>query len=352
MLPGVKYFNIVILILVTYILIPGLKGRGIKIVNIKDLLSSLSSQHERALSWFLDNSTKDDVPYTPKFEGIQIVSPAQGIYKPAWSSYVLSVKQTLEGSYPDQKPIFMPDGSWLYAYHQQGNESKSDRDTLNANHALMQNIKDKVPVGVWIQTQPKGRNRAKYKIGIALPIAWVHGFFIFVGPSETGDIPENIDSSEELFTRILKENQEEIVDSSDFFDPKSVIDERKKSLRAIVQRQGQSSFRKKLLHAYGNKCPVTGCDVEQALEAAHISPYMGPSTNSVQNGLPLRSDVHTLWDLGYIAVNSSNMTIIVHPKLKSTEYAKFNGLKLKIPQDLNDGPSKAALDMHLDFCSF
>lgn len=321
-------------------------------MNLKSLISPLSPEHQHALLWFETNSGRDDVPFTPKFDGIQIVSPAQGIFKPASSEYALSVKETLGGSYPDQKPVYLADGSWLYAYHQQGDNSKSDRDSLSANRALMKNINDRVPVGVWLQTQSKGRKGAQYKIGIALPVAWINGFFILVGASPSGDIPDEIDSPVETFTFILQKNQETIVTTEGFFDPSSVVDERKKALRAIVQRQGQSTFRKKVLRAYEGKCPITGCDIEEALEAAHITPYMGSSTDSVQNGLPLRGDVHTLWDLGLFCVDTSNMTVILHPKLRSSEYEKFHGTKLQLPEDLNDMPSKAALDEHREFCGF
>jgi putative restriction endonuclease len=322
-------------------------------MNIYDLISTIEHDQQRALSWFQTNAGKDDVPYTPKFDGLQIVSPAQGIYKPATSDYVLSVKETLKGSYPDQKPVYSSDGSWFYyAYHQQGDNSKSDRDGLSVNRALMKNINDNVPVGVARQTQQKGRTGAKYKIDVALPVGWVEGFFILVGASPAGEIPDQIDSPEEIYRFILKENQAEIVKNEGFFDPSSVVDERKKAFRAVVQRQGQPAFRKNVLRAYESKCPITGCDVKEALEAAHISPYMGVATNSVQNGLPLRGDIHTLWDLGLICVNTSNMTIVLHPKLRSSDYEKFQGIKLQLPKDSNDAPSKAALDEHRDFCGF
>jgi hypothetical protein len=42
---------------------------------------------------------------------------------------------------------------------------------------------------------------------------------------------------------------------------------------------------------------VTGCDVVQALDAAHISPYLGDQSNHVTNGVLLRADIHTLFDL-------------------------------------------------------
>lgn len=321
-------------------------------LNVQNLISPLPSEHQQALSWFVTNSGKDNVPYTPKFNDITIVSPAQGIYKPKTSDYALSVKETLKGFYPDQKPVFFENGSWLYAYHQQGDNSETDRDKLSANRALLENIKDKVPVGVWLQTQSKGRKGTKYKIGIALPIAWKEGFFILAGASPQGEISNQLASARESFNFIFKGNQEHIVEEEGFFSPKDIVDARKKSLKSIVQRQGQPGFRKKVLRAYDGKCPITECEIEEALEASHISPYMGPSTNHVQNGLPLRGDIHTLWDLGYLYVDPSNMEIRVHPKLLSSEYRHLNGKKLISPVNAGDRPSLEALNEHLDFCNF
>jgi putative restriction endonuclease len=321
-------------------------------MNIKEFLSLLSADHQLALSWFEQNAGKDGIPFTPIYEGIQIVSPAQGIYKPASSEYVLSVKETLNGKYPDQEPVEQPDGSWLYAYHQQGDDSEFERDKLSTNRAFMKNIEDQVPVGVWRQTQSKGRKGTQYKIGIALPIGWSEGFFLLVGAAPDGNFTIPTETPGELLAKILKENQEQVVESEDFFNPADVVDERKKALRTIVQRQGQPEFRRKLLHAYESTCPITGFDVEQALEAAHIFPYLGPTTNSVQNGLPLRSDIHTLWDLGYICVDTSNMTVLIHPTLQSSEYGRYHEISLCVPNNVNDVPSKAALEAHRKFCGF
>jgi putative restriction endonuclease len=323
-------------------------------MNIKSFFAPLSSDHQTALTWFLENTGKDDVPFTPESNGIRIVSPAQGIFKPATSEYTYSVKETMVGAYPDQKPVLLNNGSWLYAYHQQGDNSKLDRDKWSSNRALVKNINDKVPVGVWIQTQSKGRKGAQYKIGIALPVGWVEGFFILIGASDEGEIPEDVlnKSPEELYTFVLKKNQEEMTESQGYFDPKSVVDERKKALKSIVQRQGQPAFRKKVLNAYESQCPISGCDVREALEAAHISPYMGPITNSVQNGFPLRADIHTLWDLGLICVDSRDMKILVHPKLHSTAYGLFHDTTLILPNEVDNHPSTAALDEHREYCGF
>ena len=47
------------------------------------------------------------------------------------------------------------------------------------------------------------------------------------------------------------------------------------------------------------------------LEAAHISPYAEGGKHTLSNGLLLRSDLHTLFDLGYLTVEPSDMTIRV-----------------------------------------
>ena len=47
---------------------------------------------------------------------------------------------------------------------------------------------------------------------------------------------------------------------------------------------------------------MTGENAVPVLEAAHIQPYMGPASNHLQNGLVLRSDLHRLYDAGYVTV--------------------------------------------------
>jgi hypothetical protein len=55
--------------------------------------------------------------------------------------------------------------------------------------------------------------------------------------------------------------------------------------------------------AYGGRCCVTGCDVEEALEGAHIDPFENESHDHPANGLLLRKDLHALFDKTLIAVN-------------------------------------------------
>ena len=131
---------------------------------------------------------------------------------------------------------------------------------------------------------------------------------------------------------------------SEPFDPKSQEDARERVLREIVQRRGQHKFRKSLIAAYGGHCAITGCSVAPLLEAAHITPYLGPETNAVTNGLLLRADIHTLWDLGLIAVDPKAHTVWVSAEITDSTYQALTGVRLRPPLDLAQWPSTAVLE--------
>jgi hypothetical protein len=138
-----------------------------------------------------------------------------------------------------------------------------------------------------------------------------------------------------------------IGDDAADFNPNGVADARRRVLTALAQRQGQPQFRRKLLDAYRYRCPVTACDLEEALEAAHIIPYVGPSTNHVQNGLLLRSDIHTLFDRGFIGIDPMTWTVRVHAHLQGTQYAFLADSPFRLPANKAAWPSEAALLRHL-----
>lgn len=127
------------------------------------------------------------------------------------------------------------------------------------------------------------------------------------------------------------------------FSPDSLEDARKLGYGAIVQRMGQSAFRTKLLEAYGGRCAMVGCAVEEALEAAHIVPYRGPATDHVANGLLLRADIHTLFDLRLLAVNPAGYRIAVSKRLIDGEYGRLAGKSLRLPRDKACRPSTEAM---------
>jgi len=120
-------------------------------------------------------------------------------------------------------------------------------------------------------------------------------------------------------------------------DPPPDEDEEKqrKRVEAVINvRRGQPKFRQDLLHAYGHRCVISGCDADAALEAAHIRTFPGKDANHVGNGLILRADLHSLFDLGLICVQTSTWTVVVKPELKSTSYKSFHRRPLKLAGSL------------------
>jgi hypothetical protein len=128
------------------------------------------------------------------------------------------------------------------------------------------------------------------------------------------------------------------------FDPDSVVDERERAFRAIRIRRGQPAFRSALLKAYGNRCVVTGCAIEDLLEAAHIMPYLGPLTNHPSNGLLLRTDLHTLFDCHLLGIHPETRKIAISRKIMGSAYERFAGRLLRKPLNETSGPTRKNLE--------
>ncbi len=138
--------------------------------------------------------------------------------------------------------------------------------------------------------------------------------------------------------------------SQGLFDPSE--DARRRIMSAIVQREGQPSFRQALLNAYGGACAISGCAVEALLEAAHIVPYRGPHTNIAQNGLLLRADLHKLFDLHLLSIDPIERTVRLSEQLKGSEYACLEGTALRRTSEPAMAPSSEALRHHEERCGW
>lgn len=141
---------------------------------------------------------------------------------------------------------------------------------------------------------------------------------------------------------------EAFVDAEGFQAPLTVGDDaRERELRAVVLRRGQPGFRARLLQAYRHRCAVTGCTVVDVLEAAHIVSYRGDHTQRIDNGLLLRTDIHTLFDLGRLWIDGG-MRVRVCPSLLQTDYASLDGISLAVPESPENRPHPDHLESHRD----
>ena len=116
-------------------------------------------------------------------------------------------------------------------------------------------------------------------------------------------------------------------------------------------RIGQGAFRLSVTDAYTKRCAITGEKTLPVLEAAHIKPYAEAGPNHISNGLLLRSDMHKLFDDGYITV-TPNFVIEVSSRIREEfnngrEYYQYHGKPLTILPGLADNkPAKHHLEYH------
>ena len=128
-----------------------------------------------------------------------------------------------------------------------------------------------------------------------------------------------------------------------------LVDSNKSKRKQLTQkeRKGQAAFRRDILNIYDNSCAITEVKQKEVLEAAHIQGYVNEESNNVQNGICLRVDIHKLFDNGLISINSE-YKVVVSSKLKSTEYERIDGKKIKLPINKIHYPSSKALENHIN----
>lgn len=122
--------------------------------------------------------------------------------------------------------------------------------------------------------------------------------------------------------------------------------------RLVTQRLGQRSFQAVVLDAYGRRCAVTGTKIRPVLQAAHIRPVASGGEHRLDNGLLLRSDVHTLFDSGYLGLDLKHR-LRVSPQLRTqfgngeSFYARA-GEPITLPERRADRPNQEFLEWHND----
>ncbi len=302
--------------------------KGLKLAeSFDELITWLPRSHQNTLRWFRDRAGSEQPWPEPLAGGALLATRAKGIYKPKNTNYALSVREMLNSPYADQEPEKHPDGRWTYRYFQE-NPDPAALEREYTNRAMLACIRDRVPVGV--MRQVSARPNVRYQVlGVALIASWQDGYFQLEGFAPDGTAP--------VINAAPQVEQLEISSSSELsnageFNPSDVTDARKRTMASIVRRRGQPKFRKDLLEIFGGRCPITGCDAKEALEAAHIVPYMGDDTNHPSNGLLLRSDIHTLFDMGRLTIHPETLEMLLSSELEGTTYTSLKGRRISLPE--------------------
>lgn len=91
--------------------------------------------------------------------------------------------------------------------------------------------------------------------------------------------------------------------------------ERKRVRQASNARPNQANFRREVLKACGH-CVISGAEMPEILEAAHIKPFKYNGEDTVANGFAMRVDIHTLFDTGHLRI-SPDGDIELSPKARN-----------------------------------
>jgi putative restriction endonuclease len=118
----------------------------------------------------------------------------------------------------------------------------------------------------------------------------------------------------------------------------------------VRPRLGQGAFRVAVTDAYARACAVTGEHSLPALEAAHIRSFSDDGPHTVSNGVLLRSDLHRLFDRGYVTVTPDHK-LEVSDQLREHfhnghSYYPLRGQPIHLPKRVAERPAPELLTWH------
>jgi putative restriction endonuclease len=142
------------------------------------------------------------------------------------------------------------------------------------------------------------------------------------------------------------------IDDDDWAESAAVAGPTTGAPRLTIPRAGQQAFKGLILIAYQRRCAITGGRIQPVLQAAHIKPVHQAGLHRVDNGMLLRSDVHILYDAGYLGVDDK-YRLRVSPKLRADfgngrEYYEREGTVIALPPRRPDRPARDAVTWHMD----
>jgi len=122
-----------------------------------------------------------------------------------------------------------------------------------------------------------------------------------------------------------------------------------REIKESIARPGAAEFRAAVLSEYENICAISGYSATQAIDVAHIVPYYGEESDNIENAIPLRADLHKLYDKGLLIIDFDNSTkkykVKVHDFI-AADYSHIQDSELRIPEEKSKAPSLKALEIH------
>src|SRR6185369_19493 len=245
----------------------------------------------------------------------------EGIFKPAWSSYALTVASMLKSPYRD-KVEFNAGRSWLIYY-----SPKAGGPGRAQNAALAQCMTDRQPVLVIRQEHDKRHSAGtQYQLlGLGLVVNFDAASDLFQIRGLTWD--EISQFTGEILTDDLLPTALRL-EALEQWTPFLKED---RAVYRVSRTKRDSAFRDVVLENYENACAITGqkFKYEQVIEAdaAHIIGKNVNGTDDPRNGVALSKTAHWAFDVGIFRI-SNEYEIIIHPNASQAMASNFPLLEM------------------------
>jgi len=211
------------------------------------------------------------------------------------------------------------------------------RSRIEKYKRLSSSSKDDYPIGCILIEQPFFFDRSEW---IPIPSDWKPN----IVRGKTYDITVGL--GKELWNAVRPRIQRNLISKSYY----EIAEPRHGKPITVIPRLGQGSFRIIVTNAYNRRCAVTQERTLPALEAAHIKPFSDSGPHRVDNGLLFRSDIHKLFDNGYVTVTEDHR-FEVSRRIKEEyengrDYYALHGKDLFLPRNQSLRPSSEFITWH------
>jgi hypothetical protein len=268
----------------------------------------------------------------------------EGVYKPAWSVYPLSISSMLKSRYNDQV-FFNPDRTWWMHY-----SPKAGAMNIGVNAALVLCMTAHQPILVLRQVSDKvsaeGSRHRLLGLGFVENLDAEANLFRIRGLewSEVSGLL-GIGLSDDLIETALR------LESLEQWVPFVAED---RAVYQISRQKRDAAFRSIVMANYGHTCAVTGQKFHSPhhveADGAHIIGKEVRGTDDPRNGVALSKSAHWAFDRGIFTI-SDQYEIVVNPKVSSASVANFPAIeldrrKILLPDDSYYFPHPDALAWH------
>jgi putative restriction endonuclease len=211
------------------------------------------------------------------------------------------------------------------------------RDRIEKYRRVKSDARTDFPIGCRVLTQPFFLDRHQW---IPVPASFAPTVVKFKGYS----------TDEEDGRRLWEAVQNSLSTTSAPFNFATPPQARYGEPVLVRPRLGQGAFRILVTDNYQRRCAVSKERTLPALDAAHIRPYAEGGPHEVSNGILMRRDIHSLFDLGYVTI-SPDMKFEVSKRIREEyengrHYYALHGSDVDSPQDPVRKPDRDALIWH------